>query len=44
MTVESIKEEKIKNALETARNNTREKSTDFLLTTYDKIYESFQNR
>ncbi len=40
----ALKEEKIKNALETARNNTREKSTDFLLTTYDKIYEDFQNR
>lgn len=39
-----LREEKIKNALETAKNNTREKSTDFLLATYDKIYEDFQKR
>ena len=36
--------EKIKNALETARANTREKSTDRLLATYDKMYEDFQRR
>lgn len=36
--------EKVKNALETARANTREKSTDFLLATYDKMYEDFQRR
>ncbi len=36
-----LKEEKIKNALETAKNNTREKSTDFLIETYDKIYADF---
>ena len=35
---------KIKNALETARNNTREISTDRLLATYDKMYEDFQSR
>ena len=35
---------KIKNALETARNNTREISTDRLLATYDKMYEDFQRR
>ena len=37
-------ESKIKNALETARNNTREISTDRLLATYDKMYEDFQSR
>ncbi len=37
-------ESKIKNALETARNNTWEVSTDRLLATYDKMYEDFQNR
>ncbi|MGC2238480.1 MAG: glycosyltransferase [Pyrinomonadaceae bacterium] len=36
--------EKVKNALETARANTREKSTDNLLATYDKMYEDFQRR
>ncbi|CAN5839525.1 glycosyltransferase family 4 protein [soil metagenome] len=37
-------ESKIKNALETARNNTWEISTDRLLATYDKMYEDFQSR
>ncbi len=36
--------EKIANALETARANTREKSTDRLLATYDEMYEDFQKR
>lgn len=36
--------EKVKNALETARANTREKSTDNLLATYDRMYEDFQRR
>ncbi len=40
----ALTEEKIKNALETAANNTREKSTDFLLETYDKIHADFQKR
>ena len=40
----ALTKEKIENALETAKNNTREKSTDFLLETYDKIYEDFQKR
>jgi glycosyltransferase involved in cell wall biosynthesis len=31
-------------ALKTARANTREKSTDFLLATYDRMYEDFQKR
>ncbi len=39
-----LRERKVENALETAKNNTREKSTDFLLATYDKIYKDFQNR
>jgi glycosyltransferase involved in cell wall biosynthesis len=37
-------ESKIKNALQTARNNTWEVSTDRLLATYDKMYEDFQSR
>ncbi len=39
-----VSKEKVKNALETAANNTREKSTDFLIETYDKIFEDFQKR
>ena len=35
---------KIANALETANRNTREASTDFLIATYDKLYEDFQKR
>lgn len=35
---------KIDRALETARRNTWEASTDRLLATYDKIYEDFQRR
>ncbi|MGI8640376.1 MAG: glycosyltransferase [Pyrinomonadaceae bacterium] len=35
---------KAANALETARQNTREASTDFLIATYDKLYEDFQRR
>ena len=37
-------ESKINNALQTARSNTWEKSTDRLLATYDKMYEDFQRR
>ena len=36
--------EKIQKALETARNNTWEKSTEHLLAAYDKMYEDFQSR
>jgi glycosyltransferase involved in cell wall biosynthesis len=36
--------EKVENALQTARANTREKSTDNLLATYDRMYEDFQRR
>ncbi|CAN5173979.1 glycosyltransferase family 1 protein [soil metagenome] len=35
---------KITKALETAEQNTREASTDFLIATYDKLYEDFQKR
>lgn len=40
----SLRESKVAKALETARANTREVSTDHLFATYDKIYEDFQNR
>ncbi len=39
-----LTKEKIENALKTARANTRERSTDHLLATYDKMYEDFQSR
>ncbi len=35
---------KISVALATARSNTREKSTDFLLATYDRMFSDFQKR
>jgi glycosyltransferase involved in cell wall biosynthesis len=37
-----LREKKIAKALETARSNTREASTDRLFATYDKIYDHFQ--
>jgi glycosyltransferase involved in cell wall biosynthesis len=37
-------EVKIKNALQTANENTREMSTDNLLATYDKMFEDFKKR
>ena len=37
-----LREQKIAKALATARENTREASTDRLFATYDKIYEHFQ--
>jgi len=37
-------ERRTKNAIATALENTREKSTDNLFATYDKIYEDFQRR
>jgi glycosyltransferase involved in cell wall biosynthesis len=37
-------EAKVQRALETARSNTRESSTDRLFATYDKIYEDFLAR
>lgn len=41
---EPLRVSKIAKALETARANTREASTDRLFKTYDKIYQDFQNR
>lgn len=41
---DSLRKEKVTKALETARANTREASTDRLFATYDRIYEDFQNR
>lgn len=38
------KANRVKNAVETARANTREASTDRLFATYDEIYEDFQSR
>jgi glycosyltransferase involved in cell wall biosynthesis len=40
----ALRASKIVNALATARANTREKSTDFLLATYDRMFADFQNR
>ena len=39
-----LREQKVNKALETARANTREASTDRLLATFDKLYEDFQKR
>jgi glycosyltransferase involved in cell wall biosynthesis len=39
-----IREQKIANAVRTARENTRQASTDRLFATYDKIYEDFMSR
>ncbi len=39
-----LSKEKIRVALETVKTNSREKSTDFLIETYDKIYADFMNR
>lgn len=39
-----LRESKVARALETARRNTREASTDNLLAAYDKMYEDFQRR
>lgn len=41
---EKLRNSKIAKALETARANTREASTDRLFTTYDKLWEDFQER
>jgi glycosyltransferase involved in cell wall biosynthesis len=41
---DELRARKIAAALETARANTRERSTDFLLETYDRMYEDFQRR
>jgi glycosyltransferase involved in cell wall biosynthesis len=39
-----LRKSKTAKALETARANTREASTERLIATYDKIYEDFQRR
>lgn len=39
-----LRGQKIKKAYEAVENNTRIKSTDFLIATYDKLYEDFQKR
>jgi glycosyltransferase involved in cell wall biosynthesis len=41
---EELRKSKVAKALETARANTREASTERLIATYDKIYEDFQRR
>lgn len=41
---EELRNRKIERALETARTNTREASTDRLFAAYDKMYEDFQRR
>ena len=41
---EDLRNSKTARALETARANTREASTERLIATYDKIYEDFQRR
>lgn len=41
---ESLRTRKIENAVRTAREHTRERSTDRLFETYDKIYEDFTSR
>lgn len=41
-TNDALREKRIAAALETARNNTREASTDNLFATYDKLYDYFQ--
>ena len=39
-----LREKKIANAIKTARENTREASTDRLFATYDRIHEDFMSR
>ncbi len=41
---EALRNRKIERAFEAVRENTREQSTDFLLATYDRLYEDFQRR
>lgn len=39
-----LRRKKIERAFTAVNNNTREKSTDFLLATYDRLWEDFQKR
>ncbi len=41
---DELRESKISHALETARANTREASTDRLFATYDEMWEDFNSR
>jgi len=41
---EALRNRKVERAFEAVRENTREKSTDFLLATYDRIHADFQSR
>ena len=41
---EALRNRKIERAFEAVKENTREKSTDFLLATYDGLYGDFQRR
>lgn len=41
---EETRQRKVANAVETARQNTRERSTDNLFAAYDRIYEDFHSR
>ena len=41
---DDLRNRKVENALRTARENTREVSTDRLLDTYDKMYDDFSQR
>ncbi|MEP6947443.1 MAG: glycosyltransferase [Acidobacteriota bacterium] len=40
---QAARDKKVRNALDTARHNTREMSTDRLMATYDKMYHEFLN-
>ncbi len=41
---EELRNRKVEKAFEAVEQNTREKSTDFLIATYDRLYADFQNR
>lgn len=41
---EALRNRKIERAFEAVSENTREKSTDFLLATYNRLYDDFQRR
>lgn len=41
---EALRNRKVEKAFEAVQNNTREKSTDFLFATYDRLYADFQQR
>ena len=41
---EALRNRKIERAFKAVKENTREQSTDFLLATYDRLYEDFQRR